>query len=96
MIAPQAIDQPIPHVVLSVQLPFVAVADCSTQPCGSKVWRTDEKNFVEVKEDFVKALDINLWHRGQRLLDPKYQVPMPAVPPAKPKGIGDWPFSKNP
>ena len=76
-------DQPIPHLVLSVQLPFVAVADCTMSPAQSKVWRTDEKNFVEVTDDFVKALDINCWHRGQRLLNPNYIVPLPPMPPVK-------------
>ncbi len=77
MVVMQAIDIPSPHLVVSVQLPFVVVADCVQPTPITKIWRTDEKKLIEVKPEFVQAYDINGWHRGQKLLDATYQVPQP-------------------
>lgn len=71
-LAPQQ-EPAIPHMVLCVQLPFVAVSDCSTSPCISRIWRTDEKNFMEVSSDFVKSVDQLAWRRGQIILDAPHQ-----------------------
>jgi hypothetical protein len=84
--------QPIPHLVMGVELPFVVVANCNQVPCITFIWRTDEKNFVEVTPEFVQAYDPNAWHRGQRLLDPKYKVLMPELPknpPSEKYNFGD-------
>lgn len=73
----QAQEVPIPHLVVAVQIPFIVVADCGNNPCITRIWRTDEKKFVEVTPEFVKAYDLNAWHRGQKILDANYQIPLP-------------------
>jgi hypothetical protein len=77
MILMQTQEMPSPHLVLAVQVPFVVVADCVQTPAITKIWRTDEKKLVELNEEFVKSYDLNGWHRGQKLLDTTYRVPLP-------------------
>ena len=46
----QQVEPAIPHLVRGVSLPFVIVLDCTEAPCHPKIWRTDEKNLMEVSD----------------------------------------------
>lgn len=59
----------VPHIVTAVKLPFVVVVDCGTEPKPtSYIWRTDEKNLIEVSESFVEAYNVKALEIGKQLI----------------------------
>ena len=70
MIAVMNMEPQIPHVILSVELPFIVVADCVSNAMTviTKIWRTDEKNLREVSKDFVLTFDPMAFSKGEALV----------------------------
>ena len=65
------LEQPMPLLVLAVQNPFMVVANCLQQMATTFIIRTDEKNFMELTEEFVQAYDPSVFARGQMVLRQK-------------------------